>query len=908
MRIHRIHLQHYRGVRDLHLRVPETGVTIVEGDNEVGKSSIAESLDLLFRHRDSSTRKEIKEVQPVHLDEGPYVEVELTTGEYHLTYAKRWHRQKQTTLTVHAPVPEQLTGREAHDRAQAILEQTLDDGLWDALRLQQGAAAAQAHLDVSSLGQALDLAAGGERTGDREDLLWERATAERDRWWTAIGQPRGERVAAADAVNQAQAQVAQITQRIADLDDAADEIARLTTAAATLEADQAQRSDAELQLRRRAEVVAARRTELDRAMHAVDRAQTQADVLRSEANRRSELVHAQQEAERLLAVRRQELDDAQPHHDEAVGRARAADLAAAAAREVLADAEQRLQLATDDRDDRRRAIEVEQFRERLDAVQQADERLAEAASCLETCRVDRGTVRRIDQANTAVLKAEGALGRDATSLRITGLRDHRVLIDSRPTPIATDESIEHTVTGAVQLVVADVARIEITPDASSLALAEQLAEAVLTFKRLCDEAGVTDLDEARDLAAARSAAERAQHEAAAAKQASLRDLTEAELSAKVRQHEQRLAEHAARRPEHPPLPVDLAAARGVLAEVRSEVERARSRAEQSQAACAAAEAEVTRAQVEDAGYAAHVKDAEATLRHAELALVQARAARPDEAIAAELATSQLAAAGADAVRLEAEASLAAEDPHTLDQLLQNAVAARDRTAAALRQNHERRHHLQGVILGGGGDGLGPRLDEATTALAHHQVAHRRLEERAAAALLLHDTLRARRDEARDRYVAPFRERIERLGRLVFGPTLQIELDAQLDIASRTLDGVTVPFAALSTGAKEQLSILSRLACASIVSADGGAPVILDDALGWTDPGRLDGMGAAISMAGRDCQVIVLTCTPGRYGSVGQATVVHLPSSGSSEAVALEARPRPVEGAVGHSDVDGSAAA
>jgi uncharacterized protein YhaN len=72
-------------------------------------------------------------------------------------------------------------------------------------------------------------------------------------------------------------------------------------------------------------------------------------------------------------------------------------------------------------------------------------------------------------------------------------------------------------------------------------------------------------------------------------------------------------------------------------------------------------------------------------------------------------------------------------------------------------------------------------------------------------------------------------------------------------------------------------MISRLACASIVATDGGAPVIFDDALGWSDPRKLERMGAAISKAGRSCQIIVLTCTPGRYASVGDASVVQLAS-------------------------------
>ena len=113
---------------------------------------------------------------------------------------------------------------------------------------------------------------------------------------------------------------------------------------------------------------------------------------------------------------------------------------------------------------------------------------------------------------------------------------------------------------------------------------------------------------------------------------------------------------------------------------------------------------------------------------------------------------------------------------------------------------------------------------------------------------------------------------------MFGPTFEVELDDDLRVARRTLDGITLEVDQLSVGAREQIGVLSRLACAAIVSPDGGgAPVVLDDALGWSDPERLARMGAAIAAAGRECQVIVLTCTPGRYSHVGNAEVVSLPA-------------------------------
>jgi uncharacterized protein YhaN len=141
--------------------------------------------------------------------------------------------------------------------------------------------------------------------------------------------------------------------------------------------------------------------------------------------------------------------------------------------------------------------------------------------------------------------------------------------------------------------------------------------------------------------------------------------------------------------------------------------------------------------------------------------------------------------------------------------------------------------------------------------------------------LLHEVFSRHRDAARQRYNQPFRDRIERLGRIVYGPTFEVYLDQDLSVSRRTLDGTTLDYDQLSTGAREQLGLLARLAVATLVSEDGGAPVIFDDALGWSDPGRLERMGAAISTAADESQIIILTCVPDRYAAVGKATTVTL---------------------------------
>ena len=101
MKLHRIRLQNFRGVRDREVEFAESGVTIVEGPNEVGKSSIAEALELAIEYPDSSKHRKIQSAKPEDRDEGPEVEIEISTGPYALTYQKRWIRRPTTSIEGH---------------------------------------------------------------------------------------------------------------------------------------------------------------------------------------------------------------------------------------------------------------------------------------------------------------------------------------------------------------------------------------------------------------------------------------------------------------------------------------------------------------------------------------------------------------------------------------------------------------------------------------------------------------------------------------------------------------------------------------------------------------------------------------------------------------------------------------
>jgi hypothetical protein len=263
-------------------------------------------------------------------------------------------------------------------------------------------------------------------------------------------------------------------------------------------------------------------------------------------------------------------------------------------------------------------------------------------------------------------------------------------------------------------------------------------------------------------------------------------------------------------------------------------------------------------------------------------LAEHRLANSDEEMERAVAAARDRTEATAGEREAAEQELAAADPSTARAMFENAskLFERLRTDIAAREIEDAETRTQLEVAGL--EGLADRL---ASARARHEELRRDVDSenrRAAAVERLHAVLAEKRSAAQQAYIGPFRERVAAYARILYGPSVDIEVDHRtFEIVSRTLDGATVPFASLSGGAREQLAVLARLACGALVSphasggSPGGVPVVIDDALGYSDPERLAQVCAALGVAGRDCQVIVLTCEPGRYRGVGGAKVVAL---------------------------------
>ena len=869
-------LQNYRGVLDSTVSFAADGVTVVEGPNEVGKTCIPEALDLLIAMPDNSKARKVRDVEPVHRDAGPEVEIEMSSGQYRFKYSKRWLRRPETKLAILTPFPRNLTGRDAHDRVGAILEETLDAELWRALRVEQGAELVLPDLAVPSLGRALDRAAGGELSGSREDDLRERIVAERDRYWTPGGRPLKDRLSSARDVEAARAEVDRLVAELADIDKDAAEVARLDADEARL-VNMRESSERTLHdLSERWERIERLRGEID-GLTVVQRG---AEDHRERAA--GDLLQRRQQCEELEA-RSAELRDLEAEAGRAAPVLTAAieedDRAAAAlegARAALQAAESEKVRAGDDRDHHRNRIELAQLGERHERVVAAQEALRAAEAHLESAVVDDELLARIERAHLAVARAEAAATAAAASVETTALRDLTVHVAGDEIALRAGAAHTTTVEAEAEIRVPDVVAVCVRAGGDSRGLVAALDDTRAGLGRLCAQGGVRDLADAQQAAEARRAAERDLVGARKAIEQDLRDLTVEGLADKVARLRRRIARYSAERSSDPPAPADFDEAKRLAAEADHAVddratERDRCEEFAEQAVAARREAELA-----EANLTGRIDIARSARARAAETLATARDERDDAALEADLLAAQQAL-DATAVDLrQVTETLETADPASLKELLENARDALERARRDLQANRDARQRLHISLELRGEQGLAESLDEARSRYEHLAAAHERTEARAEAAKLLHDAFEARRTEARRRYVALFKQRIERFGRIVFGPTFGVELDDDLRVVRRTLEGVTLDVDQLSVGAREQLGVLARLACAAIVSPDGGgAPVVLDDALGWSDPERLERMGAAIAAAGRECQVIVLTCTPGRYSHVGNAKVVTL---------------------------------
>lgn len=167
------------------------------------------------------------------------------------------------------------------------------------------------------------------------------------------------------------------------------------------------------------------------------------------------------------------------------------------------------------------------------------------------------------------------------------------------------------------------------------------------------------------------------------------------------------------------------------------------------------------------------------------------------------------------------------------------------------------------------DAVEEKWRETTDALCAARMRVKAFEREVAALNRLRSALEDARSQARETYLRPVMTELQPLLGLLFD-------DASIAFDEKTLlpqmlmrNGQAEEVERLSGGMREQLSVLTRLAFARLLARNGRpAPVILDDALVYSDDDRIEKMFDALHRQARDQQIIVFSCRQRAFQQLG----------------------------------------
>ncbi|MGB7450203.1 MAG: AAA family ATPase [Ornithinimicrobium sp.] len=873
MKIHRLRLRHVKGVQDVTVELPDSGLVVIEGPNEVGKSTLLEALDRLLDPKLKATSRAaaVTSLQPVGVDVGPFVEAEISIGGVRVVYAKQWLRQPSTVLTVLEPAREVLTGDEAANRMTQILERSLDRPLLEALRCAQSGSMHGIELaDSDALTRALDAASGAElHTDDGADLV-SAAQQEYERYFTATGRATGELRSAIVAVNVATDAAAETERAWAEAEHL---ITRRLEAAAHVAVAEADVPRAEAGWLAASEACRHLEVEQDRRSTAQRHVATvTAELGRAEADRRAraglvdhaaERATTAQHAQESLVAATAALDEqvrveqeVETRHARAVGRRDGVERDSVAADEAVRAG--------------REQAETADLAQRLDRAQALTEAISVAAARLDQERATPAALRALQSLEHDLAVASAGADAAATTLTIDALAGEPTVTFNGDT-LSLERpgaSIEHRVAHGAELVVGDV-RLRIDPHPDAVRYAQQRDALRSQVEEGLRAIGCSGLAQASERAAAYEQVSEEAEQLRRQLSTTLDGLSLAELTEVV---DERAGLH-----DIPGGRIDLDAVTAHATECAQRVRKTRAAAEKAQLELA----EQTRHRVAaERTYAlaqARRDSSEAELSRVRGVLISDRSAADDGALAQRVADTRQALVLARTQLTEADAALTAVGAVSLESKLTEAQALRSQTRDRVESARAEFYDVKGRLEATAAEGRQEARERAQQQLDDARRRYDSVERRARAARHLHTTLQRHRSQAHDWYAAPYARAIERLGAAVYGDSFEVTVDSRLVITHRQLHGIRVPFEQLSGGAAEQLGILARLAVASLIDPGHCAPVVIDDALGFTDPERMKGIGRVFSGAGQEHagQIIVLTCTPQRYDGIAGAHRVPL---------------------------------
>lgn len=871
MQIRRIEVQNYRKlIGPVVIDNIGDGLTVIAGDNEEGKSTLLQALRSALFDRHSLSGSAADSMLPFGYKVRPEIKLEFEVEGTRYKLTKGFCSRPGAELVT-------PTGIVTDDHAEECLQELLrfkppgrgrakpneHDGIFGMFWIEQGKASNPLSLNAdncttmmgaleSEVGQVL----GGARGRKIRDAIDKKYQA----FFTGAGKPRGEYADANADVSRLEDEIVPKRDLLKAYDGKVDELDRTRERLAAYDRDN-RRATAEKSL-------ADAQSDLDLiAKLEVSVKEAKRDLDLAEAGIRAP-TDAVRQRDALTARETKDGEDASKRRiecqaaDDLVTDLTAEFTSRSAARSEAEAALQRANaqlLAIDRQMERERLAEEEaDLTTAVGAAREAEEKAREARAALSAIKVDAATLKQLRILDQKMVAAESALAGSSTVIRFALSAVDRVSIDGR----AIAET-EVSATDPTSIKIESVGTITVVPGGEELGAKRSAANtAQRQLHQALQKVGCTSLSEAETLEQ-----ERRNHEQAAK--------THSEVSkAHAPQGLDALAESLAA--------ISAALAKLPDVEQAGEISRDAALSIQRKADDAA-----KRARTEEESYQKQLNDAmqeqaskrallkAANDKAAESAdeLKRAREVKADVDLRDELVAASGRETRAKASLEQAEEKLAAADPEAAQLRFEG---ARDGLAAIvkdLENLHRRASDLTLELQVIGQQGLGEELQELEgelVAAIHHRD---RLQREADALKLLFETLSHAERQARETFLAPVQRRVQPYLRLLHPESEVVLSDDDLGVTALRRNGRDEPFDSLSVGAREQVAVLTRLAFADLLRERGTiAPIVLDDALVNTDPGRFKRMMLAIRKAAKNLQIIVLTCNEVQWLQEGAPTI------------------------------------
>ncbi len=836
-------------------------VNVLCAVNEFGKSTCFDALHALFFQPHTGTPSAVQGLRP-YSGGTPLIEADITIANGAFRLTKQFYGGKR------AVVRELASGRlvAQADEAERFIANLVQGGtagpaglLWvrqgitgierRARSDEEGEKRARESVLTSVQGEVESLT-GGRRMAQALAAC----EAELAPLVTATGRPKAGG-AYAQAIEERDT-LAQLEQRLAgelrELRDALDRrrslrarLAELDDAErhATLLREVAQAEAALAAARAHGEALRTAEVEAALARNARDAAREALDTLRRDLAR--------------LALLREREAESRGRRDEALARQRAANEAGVVAATAVERAEAGEREARDLLARLDKAMRAREAGEKLARLRQEHERAAEGRREIETIeaelkalRLPAGALARLETLESELVGLRATAAARRPLLRVA--YDPGVAAAIQLDGAALDDGEERTLSGAATLTIKGVGRLAITlpqggDDEADLARAEARRTTLLA------ELAVADLAEARR----RDSAARELNGRLDLARQRLRLLAPDGLPALQEQIARLEAQGSgAEEAEGDPETV-----RAGLVETEARVVAARRAQRETQAARDAANAAVVEAERALAGIASELAGLSAALgpeqeRDALEAQRSAALAQAEQGWSAAQAQRDALRAGAvDIAGAEAK--------------LRRMRSVFDGASAEIAALREEAAELNGRIRARTDAAVEEAWQEAAEKLGAAQRRVAALEREVALLTRLRTALEAARAQARDHYFAPVMAELRPLLGLLFEDATVTFDEETLLPRTVSRNGLEEPVGVLSGGMREQLAVLTRLAFARLLAKDGQpAPVILDDALVYSDDDRIERMFDALHRQASGQQIIVFSCRQRAFAQLG----------------------------------------